>query len=87
MKKNTGLGQGKGPLTLQEYIPEYNCPRMRRQLNIISPSAKRLIAQKLVTTALKNLGNTVGMESEMNTSFDHDFYIRDLAARAAQYKK
>ena len=30
MKKNIGLGQGKGPLTLQEYIPEYNCPRMRR---------------------------------------------------------
>ena len=66
--KNIRLG--KGPLTLQQYIPEYNHPRMRRWLNIISPSAKRLIAQKLVTTALKNLGNMVGIESEMNTSFD-----------------
>ena len=31
--------------------------RMRRQLKITSPSAKILIAQKLGTTALKNLGN------------------------------
>ena len=68
------------PMTLKEFLPGYS--RSKRPLNIILPSAKRLIANKIVCTALKNLGTTVGQESEVDQSFDNDLYIRNLAAKA-----
>ena len=37
---------------------------------------------KIVTTALKDLGNVVGSVSEQNKSFDHEEYIRQLGDKA-----
>ena len=72
--------QGKKPLTLKEFLPGYSCSR--KPLKIISPSAKRMINNKVVATELKNLGTTVGHESKVKHSFDNDAYIKSLAEQA-----
>ena len=48
----------------------------------VSPRAKEKLANKIVTTALKGLGNVVGSVSEQNKSFDHEEYIRQLGDKA-----
>ena len=79
-----GNKRGIKPLTLQEFLPGYT--HSWYHLTIISPSAKQKIAQKIAEKALQNLGKTVAQAAEVNTSFDHDLYIKSLAERAAKGK-
>ena len=53
-----------------------------RRVLYVSPRAKEKLANKIVTTALKGLGNVVGSVSEQNKSFDHEEYIRQLGDKA-----
>ena len=48
--------------------------------------AKEEIANKIAMEALKNLGRMVAQQAELNTSFDHDSYIKSLGERAAKGK-
>ena len=69
---------------MQEFLPGYT--HSHHCLTIISPSAKQKIAQKIAEKALQQLGKTVARSAEVNTSFDHDSYIKSLAERAAKGK-
>ena len=79
-----GNKRGIKPLTLQEFLPGYT--HSQHCLTIISPWVKQKIAQKIAEKALQNLGKTVAQAAEVNTSFDHDSYIKSLAERAAKRK-
>ena len=79
-----GNKTGIKPLTLQEFLPGYT--HSHHHLTIISPSAKQKIAQKIAEKALQQLGKTVAQSAEVNTSFNHDSYIKSLAERAAKGK-
>ena len=79
-----GNKRGIKPLTLQEFLPGYT--HSWHCLTIISPSAKKKIAQTIAEKALQTLGKTVAQAAEVNTSFDHDSYIQSLAERAAKGK-
>ena len=46
--------------------------------HLYHPELKKKLANKIVTTALKGLGNVVGSVSEQNKSFDHEEFIRQL---------
>ena len=50
----------------------------------MSPAAKQKLANKIVTTALKNHCGVVGQVSKQHASFDKDEYICNMASKAKQ---
>ena len=67
-------------INMNKVLPGFS--QSHRRVLYVSPGAKEKLANKIVTTALKGLGNVVGSVSEQNKSFDHEEYIRQLGDKA-----
>ena len=65
---------------IQKVLPGFS--QSHKRIMFISPRAKEQLVKKIVTTALKGLGNVVGSVSEQDKSFNHDLYISQLGEKA-----